>query len=474
MPEKYPPGPRGGPFGIMSIGPFQRDPLAFALDVARKYGDFAFVRLAWVRVYLLSRPELIREVLTTKMTSFHKLRRQMKELGKLEGESVNTADGASWRRRRPLVQSAFHARHLERFAGAFVEYTRRRVERWSPGTTFDMTEEMNLLALELIGKVLFDVDWSDRAARLREAVHIFRSQMQREISGYFSVPDWVPLPGRFRQRQAVREIDTMIRKLIRQHRSSPTAGGDILSLILAAARSFAPSPGVGQAALPVVNGPPSGPFTDTEIRDEAATLFVAGHDTTSAAMSWFWYLLARHPQVEQRVLHEVDTVLAGRPATFEDMRRLKYTEMTVKESMRLYPASGFLFGRQVVEDVELGGYTLRRGSWLFVSPYLVHHDPRHFKDPEVFDPERFAPGREDEIPPYTYMPFGGGPRTCIGNNFAMIQIVLVAATIVQKFRLVLEPGHPEVEPKLEVVLRPKGGIFMCAVPRERRPASESA
>src|SRR5262249_51996494 len=161
------------------------------------------------------------------------------------------------------------------------------------------------------------------------------------------------------------------------------------------------------------------------IRDEAATLFIAGHDTTSASLAWFWYLVARHPDVERRLLREVDEVLGDRPATYEDQRRLRFLEMTVKESMRLYPASAFLFGREVVDDVELGGYTLRRCSWVFISPYVVHHNPRYFKDPEVFDPERFAPGRVEDIAPYAHLTFGGGPRICIGSNLALTEVVLV-------------------------------------------------
>src|SRR5438093_3785680 len=155
---------------------------------------------------------------------------------------------------------------------------------------------------------------------------------------------------------------------------------------------------------------PDAPITDAEIRDEAATLFVAGHDTTSAALAWFWYLLSQHPEAERRVLQEVDTVLGDRPAASDDVPRLRYLEMVVRESMRLYPVAGFLFGREAVEEVELGGYTLPRGSWVFIAPYIVHRDKRLFPNPEVFDPERFAPGRSDTIPPYAYIPFGGGPR----------------------------------------------------------------
>lgn len=449
MPEKYPPGPRDGLWGITYVGRFQTAPLEFAAEVARTYGDFAFVRLGWIRLYLVNRPELIREVLASKVKSFPKLRRQMRALRKIEGNGLVVADTEPWKRHRPIVQGAFHARYFTRYAQVVVDYTRRRIDRWSPGASFDMADQMNQLALEIIAKVVFNVDWSDRAGVLRDAIHVFREYMQREVSGSIVLPDWLSGPGRRRQQRAVRAVDQLIWKLIRARQSSSSSPSeDMLSLMLSAARAISEGP----------------PISDLEIRDEAATLFVAGHDTTSAALAWFWYLLAQHPEVEGRVLAEVDAVLGGRPATFDDVPRLRYTEMVVRESMRLYPASAFLFGRQAVEDVALGGYTIPRGSWVFISPYIVHRDPRFFQDPLRFDPERFAPGRIDAIPPYAYLPFGGGPRICIGNHFAITEIVLLAATVLQRFRVLLEQKN--VKPELEIVLRPKGGLPMRLISRE--------
>lgn len=450
MKGKYPPGPSTRLWGIPLVGDFKRSPLGSVVETARKYGDFAFVRLAWVRLYLVNRPGLIREVLVTKVKSFQKLSRQMRSLRKIEGNGLVVAEGESWKRHRPIVQVAFHNRFFARIAEVVVDFARRRVERWRPGTAFDMADEMNQLALSIIAKVVFDVDWAERAAQLRDSIHIARESMQREMGSYFVWPAWLPVPGRRRQKQALQTVDRLIRDLILERRSSSVVKEDMLSVMLSAARD-------------VSDGPP---VSDQEIRDEATTLFVAGHDTTSAALAWFWYLLSRNPEAERRVLEEIDRVLDGRPATLEDFAQLRYTEMAVRESMRLYPAAGFLFGRETVEDVELDGYTLKRGSWVFISPYVVHHDPRHFKDPETFDPERFAPGRIEEIPTYAYLPFGGGPRICIGNSFAIMEIVLVAATVLQKFRVVLEQA--EVEPELEVVLRPKGGLRMRAVARHER------
>jgi cytochrome P450 len=215
------------------------------------------------------------------------------------------------------------------------------------------------------------------------------------------------------------------------------------------------------AAAARVEGEP--PIEDREIRDEAATLFVAGHDTTSASLAWLWYALAQNPEIQHRALCEVERALEGRPATFDDLPRLKYLDMVVRETMRLYPASAFLFGREAIEDVELGGYTVRKGAWIFISPFIVQRDARLFAEPERFDPERFAPGRVERMVPYSYIPFGGGPRICIGNAFAVMEMVLLLATVLQRYTLQLDQGPPELE--MEIVLRPRGGLRVRALPR---------
>ena len=244
------------------------------------------------------------------------------------------------------------------------------------------------------------------------------------------------------------EVDDLIWAHIRERRAAGSTKEDILAQMLKAASAVHPD----------------NPITDAEIRDEASTLFVAGHDTTSAALAWFWYCMTQHPEVERRAMAEVDYVVGSRPATAADFGQLRFLEMVVKESMRLYPVAGFLFGREAIEDVELGGHMLRRGSWVMIAPYVVHRDARNFPDPENFDPDRFSPARADDIPSYAYIPFGGGPRTCIGNAVATMQIVLMAATVLQRFRVSLEQGPPEIE--LEIVLRPKGGLRAKVAPRD--------
>lgn len=446
---KYPPGPNAPLWGRRHYFEMRANPLAFAERVFREYGDFTFVRIGWVRLYFVNRPELIREVLSTKVKSFRKLGRQMRALRKIEGDGLVVSDGPIWTRHRPVVQGSFHSRHFAQYGNVAVELTSRRIAQWSAHYSFDMASEMNELALQIIGKLVFNEDIADRAAQLRDAVHVFRSYMQHEVSAPIPLPDWLPLPGKIRQRRAIRTLNQLIWDKIRAHRASSQHDNDMLSQMLTAAA------GLGA----------NSPVTDDEIRDEAATLFVAGHDTTSAALAWFWYVLCRHPDVQERVIREVESACGLRLPSVDDVPRLKYLEMVVKESMRLYPAAGFLFGREAIEDVELGGYTVRRGAWIFIAPYLVQRDPKNFADPESFDPERFHPQRADAIPPYAYIPFGAGPRICIGNSLATMEIILLAATVLQKFRLVLDQDPPE--PEMEIVLRPKGGLRMIAQARDQ-------
>lgn len=447
MKHKYPPGPRDGRFGVSFYPPFRSDPLSFVRKTAAEFGDFAFVRLGWVRLYLVNRPALIRDVLATKVQCFRKLSRQMRSLRKIEGEGLVVSEGETWSSHRPVVQGSFHGRHFEMHAKTIIDYTQRRLESWRPNATFDLANEMNELALEIIAKVVFDIDIAADAARLRDAVHMFRTEMQKEVSTSIPWSHLLPLGGARRQRKAVQIVDELIWAQIRERRTTTVPKNDMLAQMLIAAKR---SPR---------------PISEAEIRDEASTLLVAGHDTTSAALAWFWYVLMKHPAVEARVLREIDSVIGQRAFTFADVSQLKYLEMVVKESMRMYPAAAFLFGREAVENVELGGYQVKKGSWVFISPFVVHHDAKNFADPEICDPERFSPQRIDDIPSYAYIPFGGGPRICIGNALATMQIVLMAAIILQQYRVALNQPEPELE--MEVVLRPKGGLKVLATPREQ-------
>jgi cytochrome P450 len=448
MKQSTPPGPLVVRYGLFDphLYKLQHDPIGFAREIFSEYGSYTYVRFAMNRIYFINRPELIREILTTKMKSFRRLPKQMNALRKIEGDGLVVSEGAIWKRHRPVVQGIFHHNHFAHHGEVITQITQKRLERWQPNVTFDLCEEMNQLALLITAKLVFDIDLEKEAEQLRVAVHQFRDAMQAEVTNPFY---WFEFGKRRRQRQAINEINELLWKLIRAHKADAVPKSDMLGMIITAARNL----------------PADVPFTDDEIRDEVSTLFVAGHDTTSAALAWFWYCLASNPDVEKKVIQEIDEKLEGRLPTYADLPKLKYLELVVKESMRMYPAASFLFGRQAIEPVELGEFTLPKNAWVIMSPYIVHHDPSVYPEPEKFDPERFTAERIGEIPPYAYLPFGGGSRVCIGNSMAMMEIILLGAIVLQKYRIEFDPSQTSIELEVEVVLRPKGGLKMKAVPR---------
>jgi cytochrome P450 len=264
----------------------------------------------------------------------------------------------------------------------------------------------------------------------------------REAGNPFQLPDWLPLAGKRRKRWATQTLDSFVWSVLRERRASGEDRGDLLSMLLLAVDDEGDGRGM----------------SDMQARDEAMTLFNAGHDSTAAALAWIWYLVAKHAGVEARLVEEIDTVLSGRPAKFGDLPRLPYTEMVVKEALRLYPPTWSLVPREVVSGVEIAGYEVPKGAWVYVFPWVTHRDPRFFENPEQFDPERFAPGRSDKIPQYAYFPFGGGPRVCIGNSFATMETILIVATVLQSFHVRLAANQGDVEPEPLIAIRPRGGL----------------
>src|SRR5262249_55901327 len=263
-----------------------------------------------------------------------------------------------------------------------------------------------------------------QAAQLGEAVRIISESAVRENSQILQLPDWLPLPSKRRKRWAIRTLDTLIWDIIRERRASGGDRGDLLSMLLLAVDEEGDGRGM----------------TDQQARDEAMTLFNAGHDSTAAGLAWIWYLLVRHPAIQEPLAAEARQVLGDRAATWEDVPKLTQTHLAVKEALRLYPPTWALIVREAITEVELGGYSIRRGGWVFLLPWVLHHDPRWFPEPDRFDPQRFAPGRVEQIPQYAYLPFGAGPHICIGQLFAPTEMVLIVATILQHFRLEAAPG----------------------------------
>ncbi len=439
MLRRFPPGPGAGLLWRLLRGGPQ------LLDIASHlatYGDLAHGQVAWFHFYVVNHPDLIRDVLITRRKSFRKYRRMTRLLRRVDGDGLVTSEGELWSRQRRLIQPAFDSERLDRYAQITVDCARRRIAAWEQETTLNIAPEMTRLTLEIIAKSLFGVDLDEpHAARLGDAVREISKAFMREVSAPVPLPDWTPLPAKRRKRRALQTLDDLIWDVIRRRRANGADEGDLLSMLLLAVDE---QDGTG--------------MTDRQARDEAMTLFNAGHDSTAAALAWSWYLIATHGDMQARVRDEAQTVLGTRAATFADLRRLVFTTRVIKESLRLYPPTWALFGREAIEPVEIGGYQMPRGSLVYAFTYARHRDPRYFPNPTAFDPDRFAPDRIEQVPRYAYFPFGVGPHTCIGNHFAMMEMTLIVATLLREFRVTLAPDQGAVEPEVLIAMRPKGGV----------------
>jgi cytochrome P450 len=424
-----------------------------------KYGDIVYARLGPYQDYFIFHPDLVKEVLVTRAKCFHKMAWQRRVFEQWNGNSILLSEGDFWLRQRRLVQRAFHPRQFEHYGRVMVDCTQRMLADWgqqAAGTgsvQLDLVKSMTDLTINIIARTMFDADVTGRARQIGEAVSILNDVAMYEMMHPIRLPDWVPREFVKKKKWAIGYLDATIRETIRQRRASAEDHGDLLATLLLAVDE---------------EGDGSG-MTDEQVRNESMTLLLAGHDTTAAGLAWLWYVLARYPDVQARVLDELHNELAGRDPTAADVPRLKYTELVLKETLRMYPPAIGTFGRQAVVDTQIGGYPLRRGALVHPLAYALHHDPRWFPAPSRFDPERFAPGRVEQIPAYAYFPFGAGPRICVGNTFASTEMLLILATVLPRFQLSLAPGQGEPELSVMLSLRPKGGLQMLV--KERAPAA---
>jgi len=436
--NSLPPGPKGSLImGVMRE--FNRDTLGFIERCRRDYGDVVRSRFLYVTAYFLYNPADIETLLTTNAKSFRKAQSLRSPFfHRLVGNGLVTSEGDFWRRQRRLAQPAFHRQRISSYGEVMVQYANRAIDKWRDGEQRDVAKDMTRLTLEIVVKTLFNSDVSNDA----DHVGAMLSQIARPFASQATLK-WIadnrlPTPGHYRYFNAVREIDNIVYRIIAERRASGTDEGDLLSMLLQA------------------QDEDGSQMSDKQLRDEVMTLFLAGHETTALALSWSWYLLATHRTAEAKFHEELDEVLGGRAPEVSDLPRLKFTEMIAKETMRLYPPA-YAVGREAIEETEIGGFRVPRGTQLFAFQWATHRDERFFERPDEFVPERWADGSMQSLPKYAYFPFGGGPRQCIGNYFAMMEIVLLLATIGQRLKFTVLPEHPvEVLPVLS--LRPKNGI----------------
>lgn len=439
-----PPVLKGRPF-IGSLSEFRRAAPQFLLKVARERGDIVQFRLGPQLMYSIANPDWIKDIFVTHQSKFIKSR--MLERAKvLLGEGLLTSEGELHKRQRRLSQPAFHRDRLVGYGSAMVDCAMKTRAGWKDGAAFDIAREMNHLTLAIVARTLFSADVSEEADEIRAALTDVLSLFEMVLSPFSEWFEKLPLPSVRRFERARDRLDKTIYRLIAERRASGRDAGDLLSMLLLAQ-----------------DEDDGGVMTDKQVRDEALTLFLAGHETTANALAWTWYLLSQNPEAEARFHAEIDRVLAGRAPAFEDLQQLKYVEMVFSEAMRLYPPA-WAIGRRNLEEYRIGDYLIPPRTVILMSPFVVHRDPRWYPEPDRFLPERWLPENVSTRPKFSYFPFGGGARVCIGERFAWMEGVLLLATLAQKWRLRLSP-EARVETKAMITLRPKYGMPMIVEAR---------
>jgi cytochrome P450 len=426
-----------------SLRLLRKDPIAL-LEGAAVRGDIVRVPMPRVELFVVNHPDLVWDILASGNHDFHKSP-ALQNARPVLGNGLLTSEDETHRRQRRLIQPIFHHERIDAYSEVMVDEAERASDRLADDARLDLHAEMARLTLAIVGRTLFATDVeSEATGQVAAALHEILSQFGRQFSPWFPIAERLPLPATRRFDRSVAVFDRLISSLISQRRTSGL-GDDLLSLLLAAQEE-----GEG--------------MTDAQVRDEAVTLFLAGHETTSNALTWTWWLLSRHPDAEARVHAELDAIVGGRPPVIGDLPSLPYLRAVLSESLRLRPPA-WAMGRQAIAPHELTGITLATGSVVVVSPWLLHHDERWWPRAHAFEPERWLepdPGR----PRHAYLPFGGGPRMCIGEGFAWMEAQLVLATLAQHWRFSLEPSPP-VELQPVITLRPRHGMPMRAHRRER-------
>jgi cytochrome P450 len=426
-----------------SASQMQRDPLGFLL-ATRRYGEVVGMRFVFSPAYLVYHPDDVKRVLQENHFNYNKDLFTYHVLYPVVGYGLLTNDGESWLHQRRLIQPAFHRKRLAAYTTLMTDATGDMLKSWqareNADEPLDINEEMMRLTLRVVGQALFSIDLSHDTSTVGQAVTTLVKLLGDYVYAPFP-PISVPTSRNRHLQAAIHELETVTNGIIRERRANGSDTGDLLSMLL-----LARDEETGEG------------MSDKQARDEVMTLLLAGHETTANALTWTWYLLSQYPEVESRLHDELERVLGGTPPTLEHLPQLTYTSMVIQEAMRLYPPI-WVLSRKALADDELGGFHIPKGSMVILSPYATHRHPEFWGQPEVFDPERFTPERVAARPHYAYFPFGGGPRLCIGSNFALMEAQLVLAAVAQRYSLRLVPGHPVV-PEAKITLRPRYGMPM--------------
>jgi cytochrome P450 len=442
--RSQPPMPPGN-FFLGHANHMLRHATDFLLEAHRACGDVVRLRFGPRTAFAVFHPEHVYHVLVKRRENFTKQARGYQKLRKIIGNGLVTSEGDFWLRLRRLAQPAFNPQRLASFASAMVTAAEDMTRAWSEparsNQPINVAAEMMRLTLRIVGETLLGTDVTGEANDIGSALSLVLDETSRRIHSPWDFLERMPTPTNRRYDLALERLDQAVHRIISERRRDTGTGQDLLSMLIAARDD---ETGSG--------------MTDQQLRDEVMTFFLAGHETTAVALTWTWYLLSKHVDVRRRVEEEADRILAGRSPAIEDLPKLSYTKLIVQESMRLYPPVWGM-ARLSAEDDQLGDVFIPARSPVLLVQYVTHRHPDFWDNPEGFDPERFLPAQVEKRHPYAYFPFGAGPRTCIGNHFAMMEAVLIVAAVASKWRLNLVPGAPVI-PQPRVTLRPKNGLLM--------------
>jgi len=439
-----------GPKGNLILGhapDFLNNTLPF-LEELREYGDVAHFRFLWHDDYVVNHPDLIREVLITKRDHFHKTKLFKRAT---PTQTLFTSDGEFWKKQRKLLQPAFHTGRIGAYADIMRDYTLDFIEEWQVGEQRSINDDMTNLTMRIFTKALFDAELGEEsyeaALALNRLVNLFSSVITQSV-----LPRWVPTKTNRIAKESEATLRRILMKMIEERRASGEDRGDLLSMMLHATYEDGSK------------------MSDELLYAEVNAMFIAGQEANAGTIAWSIYLLSQYPDLAQKLYDEVDRVLGDRPVTLDDLNQLVYTEMWVKETLRMYPLA-YAFSRDVIEDVELGDYLIKKGAGVHIAPWSLHRNAEFWDAPETFDPQRFHPENGVEYGKYEYLPFGGGPRVCIGNHFAMMEAKVVLVTLAQHFRFELAPGYT-ITPDRQFTIYPSDGLPMIV--RQREPIQKSA
>lgn len=430
-----PPGPKGLPL-LGNTLQFGRHTFDFLQQCRAEYGDVVYFEVLGQPFYQLNHPDDIHHVLVDNNTNYTKGSFLTEQFGEFLGKGLLLNEGDEWRRQRHLVQPAFGPDRISVYAEMMTDYTERLLDGWEPGTPRNIHTDMARLALEVAASALLDIDIREESSELRSAFRDVTEEFRKRTARPVSLPQWVPTPRNRRYQRALERVDSVVYDIIERRRTEP--GDGVVSMLLEA------------------SGESSETWGDRQLRDEVVTLLFAGHETTATALAFTWYLLATHPRQEEALVAELDDVLDGDPPTMADVPQLQYTRKVLAESLRLYPP---VFGilREPLRADQIGGYQIPTGATVAMNQIAVHHDPRFFDDPKAFTPERWSDAFEESLPEFAHFPFGGGPRRCIGERFAVLEATLVVATIARQYHVELVSDR-DLTLKPSVTTRPEKPI----------------